>query len=408
MGAVFAWQHAIKEHGLGTNKRFSTTNYVQGQDTQDQLVQPPADKFLPYFIIDFSIVVSNSNTTSLAPASTVAGATTDVLDLFISRLELKDAIGGLQRTQLTNRVDIEEAERLAFNLPLYSVPAGGTNATFAGYNLPGAYPRAAPPNIPASGSSTITASLRVPFGSDQPGRGCFVVFAIPTLATVYGAGGTSSALTVTFREAYHPYASGAWSFQTVKINALNSGIQDIAPNIPENLSPYFVDFTHAGVTTTSTVSTNTFTQSLFQAPGLNRLQDNVYAIQEAAYTGYPDIANPLPNYGTVANQVTDVVPFTPHGLRPLIWNLNLVSSSTNLDLVVGQFTGKHAAIGPPDPERVTQPAKTDVAAPQITGAGPATIRNTARMGGMAAATLDWRRMRQARRSRSWFGPRRVA
>ncbi|MCI4332055.1 MAG: hypothetical protein L3K19_09480 [Thermoplasmata archaeon] len=393
MGAVYSWQQAIKESGLGSNKRFSTTNYVAGQDTSDQLVQPPKGYYLPYFIIDFSMVVTNTATTTNTPASTVAGATTDVLDLFINRLELKDAIGGIQRTQLTNRVDIEEAERIALNLPFYAVPFNGTSATYAAYNLPGAYPRAAPPTIAGSGTATITASLRVPYGSDVPGEGCYVVFSMPQPSAVYSTA-TFSAPTVGFREAYHPHASGAWAFQSVRPPVINSGIQDVAQYIPENQSPYFVDFTHATVTTTSGTSTNTFTQSLFQAPGLNRLQDTTYSIIEANTLGYPDVANPLPNYGTVANCVSDVVPFSTHGLRPIIWNLNIASNSTQLDMVIAQFSGKQAAIAPSPAEPTKGVAKVAVGADHQPSAGPSTIRDTSRMT-LGAANAFWQSARRA-------------
>lgn len=378
MGAIYSWQQTAKESGLGSNKRFGTTNYVAGQDTQDQLVQPPEGYYLPYFIVDFNYVLTNSATTSATPASTVAGATTDVMDLFVSRLELKDAIGGQQRTQVTNRVDIEEMERLAFNYPLYSVPYGTTSATFAAYNLPGSYPRPAPGNVPGSGSLTIQASLRVPFGSDNPGEGCFVVMNIPALTSVY-ATGVTGALTVTFREAYHPSLKGAWAFQTVKPNVFSSGIQDVAPNVPQNMSPYLCDFTHATVTTTSGVSTNTFTQSLFQAPGLNRLQDNAYSIIESNMFGYPDVANPLPNYGTVANCVSDVVPFSIHGKRPSIWNLNVAANSTQLDMLFAGFTGHLSPVPPSPPMPTTTPDKAAQSAGHVPNAGPAGVRSTANM-----------------------------
>jgi hypothetical protein len=393
MGAVTTWQESVKEGGLGTNKRYSTTNYALGQDTTDQLVQPPADMYMPFFLIDFAVTLTNSATTTATPSGTVAGATADVLDLFISRLELKDSIGGIQRTQLTNRVDIEEMERLAFNYPFYAVPFNTTSATYAAYNLPGAYPRPAPPNVPASGTASVVASLRVPYGSDHPGDGCYVVFNMPALSVLYGASVSASGLTVGFREMYHPNVKGAWSFQTVKPPVVNAGIQDIAQYIPENLSPYFVDFTHATVTTTSTSSTNTFTQSLWQAPGWNQLQDNVYSIQEAQYIGFPDAANPLPNYGTVSNCVSDVVPFSTHGLRPNIWNLNIVGNSTQLDMVVSQFSGTLAAIKPSAPEPTNAPAKTEVAAQHVGNAGPATIRQTTRQTLGAISADFWRHAR---------------
>ena len=408
MGALYSWQQAIKEAGLGSNKRLGSASYVQGQDIPDQLVQPPKDYYLPYFIMDFTLTVTNTASTTNTPASTIAGATTDVLDLFISRLELKDAIGGIQRTQLTNRVDIEEAERVAFNLPYYAVPYNGTSATYAAYNLPGAYPRAAPGTIAGSTATKFQASLRVPYGSDTPGEGCYVVFSLADPSKVYTTNATFSSTVVTFREAYHPHASGAWSFQTVRPTVFSSGIQDIAQYIPENLSPYIVDFTHATVTTTSTSSTNTFDQSLFQAPGFNQLQDTLYSIQESNTFGYPDIANPLPNYGTVANCVSDVVLFNTRGLRPLIWNLDILSGSTQLDMVVSQFTGKQSAIAPSTPEPTNAPAKTDVAAAHVPNAGPATIRNSGKMT-LGTASAAWRNaLRALAPTGGSFHPRAVA
>jgi hypothetical protein len=378
MGAVYSWQQTIKESGLGSNKRRGTGSFVAGQDTEDQLVQPPKSMYLPYFTLDFQYTLTNGATTSAVPATTVGGATTDVLDLFIARLELKDQVGGQMRTQVTNRVDIEEMERLSFNYPYYAVPYDGTSATYAAYNLPGTYPRAAPPTIAGSGSAVVNASLRVPYGSDAPGEGCFVVFNIPALTTVYATGVTANNPIVTFRENYHPNARGAWAWQTVKPQVLSTNVQDVAPSIPENMSPYFVDFTHASVTTTSGTSTNTFTQSLWQAPGWNQLQDTVYSLEEAQAVGYPDVANPLPNYGTVANCVSDAVVFSTHGLRPVIWNLNLVSNSTQLDMLIGQFSGQLSPIAPAPPEPTTSPAKVDVSANPVPNAGPATIRSTAK------------------------------
>ena len=370
MGKFYAYAQAVKSQGLACNKRFSTTSLDRGQDTPDQLMQPPEAEYMPYGIIDFATTLKNTGSTTATPNSKVAGATTDVADLWMNRLELKDAVGGQQRSLLKNRVDIEEMERITFNLP---APVSGLN----GYNLPGLYPRNAPPTIAPGATKTVYGSIQFPWGSLGAGEGCYVVFGFPLLSTVYP---TADDITVkdsvAYREVYHPDLPGAWAWQSVKPSILGPQLQDVAAYFPLAISPDYVDFTHATVTTTSTSSTNTFDQSLFQAPGLNELQDNIQSIIRSSLTGYPDVATRTPNYGTVANCLTDTVLFSTKGKRPSIWNIDLLQQ-TALDMLMGEYKGPAGSIPSGTPSAKLAPADIEKAAPHVQGAGPTTVQTMA-------------------------------
>lgn len=366
MASIYEFQHAVKQAILSSNKRNVNSSLEAANDSPDQLMQPPADAYMPYGILDFTGVITNSATTTAAPNTKVAGASADALDIFMNRLELRDAVGGQQRTYLTSRVHIEEAERLCLNLP---TPAAG----YESYNLAGFYPRPAPPSL-KPGNTTIRAQLKFPYGSLSPGEGCYVVFGVPALSTVYASTHLTAKYTVAYREAYSTALAGSWAVKSIKPQQFGSGINDIAQYIPESMSPQFVDFTHATVTPTSTSTTATFTQSLFQAAKWNSLQDTLASIV-ASTQGYPDVANPTPNYGTLPACTSDVVPFSTHGQRPLIWNLAL-SQATILYALLAQYDGPAGGVAATPAQDTTQPALVDVAASHVSGAGPATARNT--------------------------------